>query len=171
MPKKITYNKMKEFINPMPGKDSSPNQETESKKIGSLAEFDMDYFKSIIGERDWIAIGMENCKNQQYYTVLSTTGEKLGIIGVYDTDDDQNIVHYVTDPRHRGHGLAGKFVVRITSELNLPYTTLTIDLGNAPSISAAEKIPGIKKTSDERYEEEFHKVKYVYENKPLNKVE
>jgi hypothetical protein len=48
-------------------------------------------------------------------------------------------------------------------ELGLDFITMTIDVDNTPSINATEKLPGVKKVSDTEYEEEFHKVKYVYE--------
>ena len=106
---------------------------------------------------------MENCKNQHYFIVYSDSGEKIGIIGVYDTDDDKNISHTVVDPKYRGQGLAGKFKDLLMDKLALPFITLTIDLDNKSSIKATEKMAGIKKVSDDDYEKEFHKVKYRFE--------
>lgn len=128
-----------------------------------LGDFDADYFKELEGERGWIAIGQENCRDQQYFTVTDSDGEKLGIVGVYNTDDDENISHTVVDPKHRGQGLAHKFKGRLMDDLGLPFLTLTVDLDNAASIRSAEKLPGIKRVSDPDYEREFHKAKFIYE--------
>ena len=125
----------------------------------------MAYFHSLEGQDGWIAMGSEFYKNSKYFTVLSETGEKLGIIGVYDTDEEKNVAHVVVDQKFRGKGLAAKFYDQLMEKLGLPFITLTIDLNNTASIRAAEKLPGIKKTSDPQYEKEFHKVKYVYERK------
>ena len=123
----------------------------------------MDYFKKLEGQDGWIAIGQEDCTNQRYFTVFSKSGEKIGIFGVYDHGDDKNITHTVIDPEFRGQGLSGKLKPIIMDKLNLDYLTLTIDLDNHASIKAAEKIPGIKKVSDQSYEDDFHKVKYILE--------
>jgi len=125
----------------------------------------MAYFHSLEGQDGWIAMGSEFYKNSKYFTVLSETGEKLGIIGVYDTDEEKNVAHVVVDQKFRGKGLAAKFYDQLMEKLGLPFITLTIDLNNTASIRAAEKLPGIKKTSDPQYERRFHKVKYVYERK------
>ncbi|MFA5186106.1 MAG: GNAT family N-acetyltransferase [Patescibacteria group bacterium] len=151
---------------------NNPNQPTtnevkhEKKEvlIGGLVDLDMAYFRQLEGKDGWIAIGQGNCRNQNYFTVLSDAGEKLGIVGVYDTDDEENISHTVVDPKYRGRGLAMKFKERLMDELGLPFLTLTIDLDNTASIKAAEKIPGIKKVSDKAYEQEFHKAKYIQES-------
>jgi RimJ/RimL family protein N-acetyltransferase len=82
---------------------------------------------------------------------------------VYDTDDEQNVTHTVVDPKHRGQGLAEKFKNDLMDRLDLPFVTLTIDLDNAASIRAAEKLPGIRRASDAEYEKEFHKAKFIYE--------
>ena len=139
------------------------NKEVKQVNVGKLDDFDMDYFKSLEGDGGWIALGMENCKNQHYFIVYSDSGEKIGIIGVYDTDDDKNISHTVVDPKYRGQGLAGKFKDLLMDKLALPFITLTIDLDNKSSIKATEKMAGIKKVSDDDYEKEFHKVKYRFE--------
>ncbi|MBL7058506.1 GNAT family N-acetyltransferase [Patescibacteria group bacterium] len=153
------------IIDPQEKFDPSKNiyNLSEIKKIEKLGDFDMEYFKELEGDDGWIAIGMDNCSNQQYFTVLSLEGEKLGIIGVYDTEDDKNISHLVVDPKFRGQGLAAKFYNQIIKELGLPFTTLTINLNNQPSLKATEKMPGIKRVSDEAYEKEFKKAKFVYE--------
>lgn len=144
----------------MPNFNKDPKEMTDVKQ---LADFDMEYFKQLEGEDGWLALDKDNCQNQQYFIALSSQGEKLGIIGVYDTADDKNITHTVVDPKFRGQGLAGKFKDVIMDNLDLPFITLTIDLDNKASLRAAEKLPGIKKISDEQYEKEFHKAKYIYE--------
>lgn len=137
-------------------------REQQQKEVGGLDAFDFDYFKTLEGENGWLAIGMENCKNQQYYTVNSVQGEKLGVVGVYDTDEEKNIAHTVVDPKFRGQGLAEKFKDKLMDRLSLPYLTLTIDLDNTSSIKSAENMKAVK-ISDEKYEQEFHKVKYRVE--------
>ena len=132
-------------------------------EIQSLGDFDMQYFQEIEGQNGWLALGQENCMNQRYYTVYGSRGEKLGIVGSYDTSDEKNVTHTVVDKKYRGQGLAAKFKQRLMDELNLPFITMTISLENIASIRATEKLPGVKKVSDEQYEREFHKVKYVYE--------
>jgi len=141
-----------------------PEAQREVKKIDriKLEEFDMAYFKSLEGEKGWIAIGAENCKNQRYYTVCAEDGEKVGIVGVYDTEDEKNITHTVIDPKYRGQGLAAKCKDALMDKLNLPFVTLTIDLDNTPSLRAAEKLPEVQKVSDEKYEKDFHKAKYIF---------
>ncbi|MBI5654856.1 GNAT family N-acetyltransferase [Candidatus Uhrbacteria bacterium] len=151
---------MKNFDQP---KSNEEGPEKGKARIGKLADFDMAYFRELEGEHGWMALGQDFCKNQRYFTVLSHAGEKLGIVGVYDTDYEQNISHTVVDPRFRGQGLAMKFKEKLMAELGLPFLTLTIDLDNASSIRAAEKTPGIKKVSDAAYEQEFHKAKYIQE--------
>lgn len=139
------------------------NIEKSQVEIGALGQFDEDYFRQLEGEKGWIALGQDNCANQRYFTVVGKGGEKLGIIGVYDTDDDQNVTHTVVDPKFRGRGLAGDFKRKLMQELGLASIILTIDLDNQASVRAAEKLPGVKKVSDEQYEKDYHKVKYVYE--------
>jgi hypothetical protein len=101
--------------------------------------------------------------NQRYFTVFGSKGEKLGIVGVYDTADEKNVTHTVVNQKYRDQGLAAKFKQRLMDELNLPFMTMTIDLENIASIRATEKLPGVRKISDEQYERDFYKVKYVYE--------
>jgi len=146
----------------------SPEQQ-EKTKVVELGDFDMKYFLEIAGEDRWIAIGQENCKNQQYFTVIGEKGEKLGVVGAYDTVEDQNITHTVVDPKFRGQGLAGKFKDQLMEKLDLPFLTMTIDLGNVASLKATGKLPGVKRVSDAEYEQDFHKAKFVYENQIPNK--
>lgn len=137
--------------------------EQEPIEIQSLEKFDMHYFQELEGKNGWLALDQKNCVNQHYFTVCGNKGEKLGIVGVYDTADEKNITHTVVDQKYRGQGLAAKFKLRLVDELDLPYITMTISLDNIASIRAAEKIPGVRKVSDEQYERDFHKVKYIYE--------
>ena len=142
--------------------------EQEPTEIKNLGEFDMQYFQELEGKDGWLAIGQENCMNQRYFTIYGANGEKLGIVGVYDTANEKNITHTVVDQKYRGQGLAAKFKKRLMEELNLPFITMTISLENIASIRATEKLPGVQKISDDQYERDFHKVKYVYE-KPEEK--
>ncbi len=141
----------------------SPEVQREVKKIDKvkLSDFDIDYFKSLEGEDGWIALGQENCTNQRYFTVCAEDGEKVGIVGVYDTEDDKNIIHYVIGPEYRGQGLAAECTHAIIDTLNLPSVIFTISLDNAPSLRVAEKLPGVQKISDAKYEADFHKAKYT----------
>jgi RimJ/RimL family protein N-acetyltransferase len=143
--------------------DEPPKIEQETFEIRNLCDFDMEYFKQLEGQDGWIALGQENCTNQQYFTAVGGNHEKLGIIGVYDAADEKNVIHTVVDPKYRGHGLAAKFKMQLMEKLNLPFITMTINIDNIASIKATEKISGVKKISDEQYELEFHKVKYIYE--------
>ena len=136
--------------------------QNEKGELQGLVDFDMEYFKEIEGKDGWIAIGQEGCTNQQYFTAIGSQGEKLGIIGVYDTVSDQNITHTVVDPKFRGQGVAAKLKDELMTNLALPFITLTIDLDNTSSLKAAEKLPGIKRVSDEQYEKDYHKAKFIY---------
>jgi len=147
---------------PEPTFPGTNNVETTPAEIQNLGAFDMQYFKELEGEDGWIALGQENCLNQQYFTVSATDSAKLGIVGVYDTADEKNIIHYVVDKKYRGQGLAAKFTQRLMDSLKLPFIIMTIDLDNLASIKATEKLPGVEKISDEQYERDFHKVKYIY---------
>jgi len=80
---------------------------------------------------------------------MSDTVDKLGIVGVYDTEFEKNVSHTVVNPKYRGQGLAGEFKQKLMAELRLSFLTLIIDLNNTASIRAARKIPGIRKVSDE----------------------
>lgn len=128
-----------------------------------LIEFDEEYFHSIsAGDKyDWIAFGMENCKNQRYYTVVGRDNVKLGIVGIYDTDDDQNIAHIIIDSKFRGKNLLLKFYNALLERENLSFLTATINIDNIASVRSHEKA-GFKKISDKEYEEEFHKYKYRF---------
>ncbi|MFA5128596.1 MAG: GNAT family N-acetyltransferase [Patescibacteria group bacterium] len=145
-----------------------PTPETQEKeiKVEGLADFDMEYFKNLEGKDGWIALGQENCKNQKYHTVIGEGGEKLGIVGVYDTEDEQNITHIVIDQKYRGKGLVPKFYEALMGKEDLNTLIATIDRKNRPSIVSHERA-GFKKVSDEAYENEFDKFKYKYE-KPQN---
>ena len=138
-------------------KPNFSQNEQKTIEIKNLDAFDVDFFKELEGENGWIAIGQENCQNQKYFTVIGTNNEKIGIVGIYDTEDEKNIVHVVVDKNFRGLGLDAKFKQKIMDELNLDSITITIDLDNTASIRATEKLPGVKKTSDEQYEKDFRK--------------
>lgn len=140
----------------------------EDKTNLRFESFDQEYFDQIDGS--WIALGQENCTNQKYFTVVDEAGEKLGIVGVYNTAEDKNITHTIVDPGHRGKGLATKFKLQMADALNLDAMTLTIDLNNDASLNSARKMPDTKRVSDELYEKEFHKVKFVWQRpKKTNK--
>jgi len=139
---------------------------TESKErkieLRELTDFDQEYFESLEGKNGWIALGNDFYQNPHYFTGLSTDQEKVGIIGVYDCGPDQNILHYVVDPKYRGQGLARKLADKIMADLDLPYVVLTIDLDNKASLRAAEKLPGVERVSDAEHEKEYHKAKFIY---------
>jgi len=124
-----------------------------------FTDADMDYFHQLEGEDGWIALGMENCKNQRYYVVTGDSGERLGIVGVYDTDNEENITHIVVDPEYRGRGLAGKFYEALLEKTGLDFLIATISRSNVASVRAHEKA-GFRKVSDSVYEEQFDKFKY-----------
>jgi RimJ/RimL family protein N-acetyltransferase len=140
-----------------------PSVEKEKPEIKELGAFDENYFKELEGNDGWLALGDENYSNQTYFTVYGDNNEKLGIVGVFDTDEEKNVTHTVVDPKYRGQGLAAKFKDSLMAKLNLSFITLTISLDNIASIHATEKLAGVKKISDEQYEQEFDKVKYIYE--------
>ena len=144
------------------------NPEQEPMQIKNLSEFDLNYFKELEGDNGWLALGSTDYTNSQYFTVYGEHNEKLGIVGVFDTEEEKNVTHTVVDPKYRGQGLAAKFKDEIMDKLNLPYITLTISLDNIASIHATEKLPGVKKVSDEQYEKDFYKVKYIYERSQKN---
>lgn len=140
----------------------NPDAKQEIKKINEikLVEFDVIYFKSLEGNDGWIALDHTNCTNQRYFTVCAEDGTKIGIVGVYDTANDQNIVHTVIAPQYRGQGLAAKCKNAIMDTLGLPFLTLSISLDNTASLRAAAKLPGIEQISDDQYANRFHKIKY-----------
>jgi RimJ/RimL family protein N-acetyltransferase len=135
--------------------------------VKDLRAFDMEYFKELEGGGGWLALGGDDYQNQKYFTVYSDKDEKLGIVGVFDTENGENFAHTVVDPKYRGQGLATKFKDRLMNKLGLEFLTLTVSLGNTSSIKAIEKLPGVEKVSDEKYEKEFNKAKYIYK-KPKN---
>ncbi|MBT4722588.1 GNAT family N-acetyltransferase [Candidatus Falkowbacteria bacterium] len=128
-------------------------------------EKDMDYFKSLEGEDGWIALGMENCSNQQYFVVLSNQNEKLGIVGVYDTEDEKNITHIVIDPKCRsgaiGKSLLPEFYQKLLDKTGLKNLVATINPDNIASIKSHEKA-GFEKVDDPAYD---WKLKYSYQVK------
>lgn len=135
----------------------------EHVQIGELADFDMDYFRQLEGEDGWIAIGQEECRNQRYFTVVDERGEKLGIVGMYDTDDEKNITHTVVDPKYRGRKLAPEFKMKLLDVTGEDYFISTVDLDNKDSLTSMHGITNIEVTSDQEYEEEFHKRRFRYE--------
>ncbi len=119
----------------------------------------MNYFHQLEGADGWIAIGMGNCKNQKYYIVTDHDGERLGIVGVYDTDDEQNITHIVVDPQYRRRGLVSKFYESLLQKTGLKFLIATISRSNIASVRAHEKA-GFRKVSDSAYEDKYDKFKY-----------
>jgi len=130
-----------------------------------LIKFDLNYFQSIAGQDDnWIAIGMDNCFNQKYYIVQDEDSNKIGIVGMYDTNDEKNLTHILIDPNYRGLGLLKEFYKLLRQKENPVYLIATIDIKNISSIKSHEKA-GFRKISNEKYEKDFHKFKYKYFNK------
>jgi RimJ/RimL family protein N-acetyltransferase len=121
-----------------------------------------------VPDNGWIALGHDEYENQRYFTGLSTSGEKVGIVGVFDMGPEQNILHYVVDPQYRGQGLARKLTDELMAKLKLEQVILTIDLDNKDSLRAAEKLPGVVKISKPKYEVDYHKKKYIYKG-PVKK--
>lgn len=140
----------------------SIERKRERPTIGSLEEFDSSYFEQISGSGSWIALDSEGFSNQHYFTVVSNKGDRLGIIGVYDTEDEKHITHTVVDPKYRGMGLASAFKYKLFEKLDLPFITITIDLDNKASLQAVKKLPGVEEISDESYEESYHKKKFKW---------
>ena len=126
-------------------------------------EIDMSYLQQIDpdGENAWSAFGMENCFNLRYFIVVGNNGQRLGIVGVYDTADEVNITHVVIDPKYRGKGLLPKFYQQLMARTGCTKLVATIDRENMASIISHERA-GFIKTSDEAYQEEFNKFKYVF---------
>ena len=143
--------------------EQEKKENAEDIEVVGLDEFDEEYFYSISesGKDEWKAIGMENCKNQRYYTVIGENNVKLGIVGIYDTDDEQNITHIVIDPKFRGKGLLSNFYDQLLQKERLSLLVATINVKNKASVISHEKA-GFRKVSDEKYEEEFQKYKYKY---------
>lgn len=123
---------------------------------------DMDFFRSLEGEDGWIAIGMENCTNQQYYVVIGKNNEKLGIIGVYDTENEKNITHIVINPEYRskkiGKSLLPEFYSQLLKKTGLKSLIATINPTNPASIKSHENA-GFIKVNDPKYD---WKLKYKY---------
>lgn len=142
---------------------NAQEQRPEPPEIEHLAPFDADYFSELEGVRGWIAIDRNYCKNQRYFTVLGKDGQKLGIVGLYDTDDEKNISHTIVDPKFRGLGLAKLFKERLLDATGETFYVATVDLDNEASLVAMAKIPGVQVISDEAYENEFHKRKFRFE--------
>jgi predicted GNAT family acetyltransferase len=149
-----------------PGATTEPR---ERPQIGHLDHFDSDYFKQLEGPDGWMAIGQENCRNQRYFTVMSTTGEKLGIVGMYDTDEDKNISHTVVDPKYRGMGLAKDFKEKLLDQTGEQFYIATVNLNNASSLAAMQKISDAKAISTPEYEREFNKRKFRYDRPETKK--
>ncbi len=128
-----------------------------------LDAFDPEYFRELEGENGGIALGQEFCSNARYFTVFDARGNKLGIVGVYDTENEKNVTHTVIDPKYRGRGLASKVKERLVKELRLPFITMTVDLDNAASLRAVEKMSsGVQRTSDPAYEQVYHKARFEF---------
>ncbi len=115
--------------------------------IRELRDFDsgadMDYFRSLEGKGGWIAIGMDDCMNQQYYVAIGENDEKLGIVGVYDTEDAINFTHVVIDPEYRstktGKSLLPDFYSQLLKKTGLKSLVATINPRNIASIRSHEK--------------------------------
>ncbi len=149
-----------------------PTKEKELKQIKSLREFsdsDLDYFKELEGENGWIAYGDPTYQNVRYFVVDSDNDEHLGIVGLFDFEDQKNVTHAVVDPKFRGQGLAQKFLDKITKELDLKFYICTVDLDNVSSLRAMGKNPNLLRVSDADYEEKYHKVKFQYEKSEQKK--
>ncbi|MBT5338574.1 GNAT family N-acetyltransferase [Candidatus Falkowbacteria bacterium] len=143
-----------------------PTPEKSPAQIKELQKFtpeDLEWFRNLEGNDGWVATDFKFCKNPQYFVVYGENNEKLGGVGVYDTEDDQNITHTVVASEFRGQGLASKFKLEIMEELGLDYFIGTVDLDNIASVKSIEKMPGIRRVSDEAYEKEFHKAKFRYD--------
>lgn len=142
-----------------------PQFSPEQARIGALVDFDMEYFQQLVanGEDDWIALGHDEYKNQRYFTVKDTNNENLGFVGMYDTNTEKNITHTFVDPKYRGQGLALEFKTKLLDAIGEDYYIATVNLNNSKSLSAMEKIKGIKVVSDETYEREFNKRKYRFD--------
>lgn len=130
--------------------------------LGELQPLDMDYFYELEGADGWIAFGDEYYRNQRYFTVVDDKGKKLGVVGVYDTDDDNNITHTVVDPEYRGQSLATKMKLKLADSLGLNAMTMTVDLDNESSLRSVEKMPDTERVSNEVYEQENHKAKFEW---------
>lgn len=145
-----------------PSLENEPNIEAT---VEGLGDFDMEYFRELEGKDGWIAIGQENCRNQHYFTVEGKKGERLGIVGMYDTDEDRNMTHTVVDSAHRGKGLSAEFKEKLLDATGEKYYVATVDLDNTSSLRSMEKLEDIEVVSDEEYERKYHKRKFRHERK------
>ncbi|MFC1702996.1 hypothetical protein ACFLZO_00850 [Patescibacteria group bacterium] len=143
-----------------PRSEEEPTEETPACRLG---DFDMEYFRELEGEDGWIAIGQENCSNQRYFTVHGEKDGRLGIVGMYDTDDERNITHTVVDSAHRGKGLSAEFKERLLDATGEDHYVATVDLDNASSLRSMQNTEGVEVVSDEEYERKYHKRKFRYE--------
>lgn len=146
----------------MTDRETSKESREREIRIGKLESFDKTYFEELEGKDGWLAWGNDDYENQRYFVVMSEKGERLGIVGVYDTDSEKTITHTVVDPRFRGHGLAARMKIQMADELGLDSFVSTIDLGNTASLRAIEKVPGIQRVSDKAYEQEYNKAKFEW---------
>lgn len=134
--------------------------------IRELKDFDpntdLEFFHSLEGEDGWMAIGMKNCMNQRYYIVIGENDKKLGIVGVYDTEDEKNITHIVINPEYRskkiGKSLLPNFYNELLKKAGLKSLIATINPDNMASIKSHEKA-GFLKVNDPKYD---WKLKYKF---------
>jgi len=134
--------------------------------VGELVEFDqkndMDFFYSIDGDNAWIALEMDNCINERYFVVLGKNKEKLGIVGVYDTADEESISHIVINPEYRskkiGKSLLPEFYNELLKKTGLKEVFATVNPDNFASVSSHERA-GFVKIDDPHYD---WKIKYSY---------
>ena len=144
-------------------------------ELGGLAELDRNYFEDIRSRDKKLRSNKSfDYPDYRYFTVLSTRGEKMGIVGIYDTENDKHLTDTIVDPKYRGMGLAKKFKDLLMKELDLPYVTLTIDYDqyapddpsrtNTSSMRAAQKLPGVRRIEDPALER-IQKAKFVYKNR------
>ena len=138
--------------------ENNVNNEEEFK----LVDFDRKFFNKISGKDSFNALNFKSLKNVHYFTVINAKNIPVGIIGIYDTNDDKYISHTVVKKEYRGKFYSKIFKDLIIKKLNLPYLTLTIDINNTNSVKSALKLQGIKKVSDENYEKKYHKYKFIY---------
>jgi RimJ/RimL family protein N-acetyltransferase len=153
----------------------APNPEKKKIPIKGLEDFDMQYFLDIAEGDTWIALDSEDYQNQRYFTVMGENGERLGIVGVFDTEQEKNVTHTVVDPKFRGNRLGPQFKYLLMEKLGLPYITLTVNRNNEKSIKSIQSIISsskednqpfeIKKISGDAYEEEFDKHKFILKRK------
>ena len=149
-------------------------KETMDIKAGSLVDLDREYYEDLINrdpnQKRRMPRNLDD-PDYRYFTVLSLKGEKLGIIGVYNTEHDQNLTDTLVDPKYRGQKLAKQFKDLLMDELDLPFLTMTIDYDpyapddptrtNVSSIRAIKKLPGVERVDDPYYDS-IQKAKFVY---------